>query len=91
MQAGRTLPAGRERDALPELHRFRKHSEQRRGLATRRSLYLLLLDNARERGHTQSDDDSSAARAVELRARRLRRSLLVLGLVILSVIVILPR
>ena len=70
------------------LHRFQKHSESRRLWQQPGSLYVLKLDNRDACRHTQMTMIRSALALESLtRTRALR---LVPGLVILTVIVILP-
>ena len=85
---GAGIRAGRvEMWALPD-HRFQKHSETRPLWQQGRSLYLVKLDNTDACRHTQMTMTHSAC-VLEPRSRLATR-LLVPGLVILTVIVILP-
>ena len=82
------IRAGRgEMEALPD-HRFQKHSKTRPLWQQPRSLYLVKLDNPDACRHTQITMIRSA-RVFEPRTPRAAR-LLMPGLVILTVIVILP-
>ena len=83
-----TITAGREEMWALLDHRFQKHSEGRPVWQRGRPLYLVKLDNTDACRHTQITMIRSA-RVLELRTP-LRALSLVLGLIILTVIVILP-